>query len=94
MKEAKVDHGWLRSEDLPGVYVDLHVRKESGKDLNRKLDKENSRQQASELGPMFLLEKYPSIFHERARWIKETCAIFLWKPVNMSVIVRLKTRML
>lgn len=34
MKEAKVDHGLPRSEDLPGVY------EESGKDLNRKLDKE------------------------------------------------------
>ena len=51
---------------LRGVYVDIYVREESGKDLKRKLDKENSRQQAPELGPMFLLEKYPSVFHERA----------------------------
>ena len=91
MKEAKVDHEWLY---LHGVYVHIYVREESGKDLKRKLDKENSRQQAPELGPMILLEKYPSVFHERAGWIKETCAIFLYKPVNMSVTARLKTRML
>ena len=51
---------------LHGVYVDIYVREESGKDLKRKLDKENSKQQAPELGPMFLLEKYPSVFPERA----------------------------
>ena len=66
MKEARVDHECLRSEDLPGVYVDIYRRGESGKDLKRKLDKENSRQQARELGPMFLFEKYHSVFHERA----------------------------
>ena len=44
MKEAKVDHETLRSEDLRGVYVDIYIREESGKDLKRKLEEEKSRQ--------------------------------------------------